>query len=111
MLHLKTFPNRSRCCSLPRGKVFDPVTKQLIEEPLVIIDPKIDYRSLSIEVQLENGTLGDKVDMSDFGTSRMDMSDRISKVASEINETLDKVDKEEKRWKDIEKVIEETFNN
>lgn len=110
MLQIKVIPNSSPCCKLPPAKVFDSTSKQLVDEPKVIIDPKIDYRSMSIEVQLENGTLDDRMDFSSYGCSKLEMSDRVTKVASEINETLDKVDLEKKREEEIKQLLDEVYN-
>lgn len=111
MLHFQIKKNESQCCKLPPAKVFDPASKQLVDEPSVIIDPKIDYRSMSIQVQMENGTLGDKMDFSDFGCNKLDMSDRISSIASEINEDMDKIDLKKKEEEQLNALLEEINKN
>ena len=104
-MHINVIKNTSPCCSPALGKIFDSQSKQLVIEPGVIIDEKIDYRSMSIDVQLENGTIGERVDFSTFGSNKLDMADRISFVSSEINEVLDKQDLEQKKREEIENLI------
>lgn len=71
------------------GKIFDVGSSRVVSEPEQPIDPSIDYRSMSIQSQMENGILDDNVDMSNFASNPLDMSDSVTRFAEFMNKKLD----------------------
>lgn len=98
---------KNHCPCSPRvfGKIFDSGTSRVVQEPEQPIDPTIDYRSMSIQSQLENGILDDSVDMSNFGANPLDVSDEVTRFAEFMNKKLDDYDLSEQDRKRTEEFI------
>lgn len=97
--------NHTSCSPRVFGKIFDSGTSRVVQEPEQPIDPSINYRSMSIQSQMENGILDDSVDMSNFGVNPLDVLDEVTRFAQFMNKKLDDFDMSEQDRKRTEELI------
>lgn len=101
----KIFKNNSCLIPRPRAKIFDPANKKTVTEPDDVIDPRIDFRALSIESQIVNGTVNKSADFGNFGANPLDMSDAISASMQDFNNRLDEIDLENAKKQEFDNLI------
>lgn len=82
--HIIPIKNGTTPVPLRATKVYDPTLKVLVNEPNEVIEQSVDYRSMMLRSQIENGTLGRHTDFSTFGVNALDAQETLSNISSGI---------------------------